>query len=102
MLFVLLFAAVIVGGFFAYAYVTRTVRAGVAQSRAEAFVSRVYAEYTVVGKNCQSEDTDGDAYVSCDVRIKSGADERTLHLQCPTVWKTLLGNTCKETRVILQ
>jgi hypothetical protein len=81
---------------------TKTVRGNVAQMRGTSFIGDLYAEYTIVGSNCQGEDTDKDSYVSCDFRIKNQrGDERIVHLRCPTIWKTILGNTCKETRFIV-
>ena len=90
------------GAYFGVAILTREARASVAQSRGEAFIHQLYAEYSILGKSCQGEDTDGDAYVSCDFRITSIAqEERVVHLQCPTMWKSLLGNTCKESRALV-
>lgn len=98
----LLVIVVVLGVYFGSAVLLRTVRASVAQQRGESFISKLYAEYTILGKSCQGEDTDADAYVSCDFRIVSPAqEERIVHLQCPTIWKTLIGNSCKETRLIL-
>jgi hypothetical protein len=80
----------------------REVRAHVAQNRGESFIQKLYADYTILGKNCQGEDTDGDSYVSCDFRITNTAhDERVVHLQCPDISKSLIGNTCKESRLTL-
>ena len=63
------------------------------------YVANLYSEYNILGINCQGEDTDGDSYVSCDVRIRKGEDvstEQTRYLSCPTLWKSFIGNTCKE------
>ncbi len=93
----------LVGGLFLGASILlRNTRASVAQNRGEAFVEKLYAEYSIAGKSCQGEDTDGDSYVSCDFRLKNPTDaERIVHLQCPTMWKALLGNSCKEARLVL-
>ncbi len=80
----------------------RTIRARVAEEKGNEFIAKLYAEYAIVGMSCQGEDTDSDNYVSCDVRIKNQAlEERVVHLQCPTVRQSILGNSCKETRLIL-
>ncbi len=96
-------SVIVVGGLFLGASILlRSTRASVAQNRGEAFVAKLYAEYTIAGKSCQGEDTDGDSYVSCDFRLKNPTDaERIVHLQCPTMWKALLGNSCKEARLVL-
>jgi hypothetical protein len=80
----------------------RKVTANIAQSRGDIFVQKLYAEYKVAGKSCQGEDTDGDKYVSCDFRLLSPTnEERVIHLQCPTIWKSLVGNSCKESRLVI-
>lgn len=41
--------------------------------------------YTLTGKHCQTADSDGDGYVSCDVNIKTkDGQEKTLALDCAT------------------
>jgi hypothetical protein len=100
--FALLIIAVVGGVYFASTYAVRTLRSNVAQWRGDAFVQKLYAEYTILGKSCQSEDTDGDSYVSCDFRIKNPqSEEKVIHLQCPGIRKTLLGNSCKESRLVI-
>lgn len=97
-LFLILFGAAYIGG----SMLVRAVRASVAQNRGEAYVAKLYAEYVVVGESCQGEDVDNDSYVSCDFRIKNAlSEERVINLQCPTVWKSFLGGTCKESRLAL-
>lgn len=96
--FLVLFGAVYIGG----SMLVRAARASVAQSRGQAYIAKLYAEYAIVGENCQGEDLDNDSYVSCDFRIKNGlSEERVINLQCPTVWKSFLGDTCKESRLAL-
>jgi hypothetical protein len=98
LLFLVLFGAAYIGG----SMLVRAARASVAQSRGQAYVAKLYAEYAIVGENCQGEDTDNDSYVSCDFRIKNAlSEERVIHLQCPTIWKSFLGDTCKESRLAL-
>lgn len=80
----------------------RNIRASVAEKTGTEFIAKLYAEYQIVGASCQGEDTDSDSYVSCDFRIKNPAqEEKVVHLQCPTVRRSILGNTCKETRLII-
>ncbi len=99
---VVLSLALVLAVFLGGSILLRNARASVAQNRGEAFVAKLYAEYQIMGKSCQGEDTDGDAYVSCDFRLKNPTDaERVVHLQCPTMWKAFLGNTCKESRLVL-
>lgn len=84
------------------AIVSRSIRAKVADMRGTSFIHKLYAEYAVVGNSCQGEDTDGDSYVSCDFRIQTASStERIVHLQCPTIWKTIIGGTCKESRFVV-
>lgn len=104
----LLFLIIIVGGgFAAYIYAKvfiKDMRAGRAETMSEKYVRNLYSEYQVVGHNCQGEDTNGDYYVSCDLRIQKGSDpltERVLNLQCPTMWKSYTGSTCKESRLAI-
>lgn len=94
---------IVVGGaYFGASIAVRSTRASVAQWRGEQFIHKLYAEYTVRGMSCQGEDTDADAYVSCDFRIMSpSSEEKTVHLQCPDIWKALIGNSCKESRLVL-
>lgn len=97
-LFLVLFGAAYIGG----SMLVRMARASVAQSKGQTYIAKLYAEYAIVGENCQGEDADNDSYVSCDFRIKNAlSEERVVNLQCPTVWKSLLGNTCKESRLAL-
>ncbi|NBV77318.1 hypothetical protein EBR66_04105 [bacterium] len=100
--FSFLFCAVALASYIGFSIVVRDVRASVAERKGESFVQKLYAEYSIVGQSCQGEDTDNDTYVSCDFRLVSPQkEERVVHLQCPTVWKSLLGNSCKESRLII-
>lgn len=107
-LFFLLFFIIAVGGGFAtYIYakiLIKDLRAGRAETMSEKYIANLYSEYQIIGKNCQGEDTNNDSYVSCDIRIQKGSDtvtEKVLNLQCPTMWKSYTGNTCKESRLAL-
>ena len=79
----------------------KDMRSSRAETMSQKYVENLYKEYSIVGQNCQGEDTNGDSYVSCDVRIQVGADttsQRVIMLSCPTMWKSYTGSTCKESR----
>lgn len=101
--FAALLLIIILGGtYLGASMAVRSTRASIAQWRGQQFIEKLYAEYTVMGKSCQGEDTDSDAYVSCDFRIMSPSqEEKTVHLQCPDIWKALIGNSCKESRLVI-
>ncbi len=107
LLFLLFLVIVVGGGFAAYVYAKifiKDLRSGRAETMSAKYIANLYADYQVIGKNCQGEDTNGDSYVSCDVRIMRGTDplsEKVLNLQCPTMWKSYTGNTCKESRLAI-
>lgn len=101
-LFALVFLIVLVAAYLGASILIRAARASVAEGRGVTFVNQVYAEYAIVGQNCQGEDTDNDSYVSCDFRLRNAqSEERMVHLQCPGIWKSILRNTCKESRLML-
>jgi len=83
-----------------YVFGVKKLQSSMAVSSGESYISKMYSEYSVLGKSCQGEDTDGDTYVSCDFRIKNPSNaERVLHLQCPTMWKSITGSVCKEYQI---
>jgi hypothetical protein len=95
----LIVLSLIFGGYFGSIILTKDIVSSRAETMTKKYVSNLYSEYSVIGLNCQGEDTDGDNYVSCDVRIRKGEDtstESTRYLACPTLWKSFTGNTCKE------
>lgn len=93
---------VVIGLYIGGAIVFKNIRSSVALSAGEKFISKLYAEYSIVGGSCQGEDTDSDKYVSCDFRIRNtSGTERVVHLQCPVISKRVLGSTCKETRTVI-
>jgi flagellar basal body-associated protein FliL len=107
-IFFLLFVIIVVGGGFGgYVYAKifiKDLRSTRAETMSSKYVANLYTEYQIVGRNCQGEDTNGDSYVSCDIRIQKGSDnttEKVLNLQCPTMWKSYTGNTCKESRLAI-
>ena len=74
-------------------------RASRAISMGHKYIAEVYSDYTFAGEHCQGVDTDGDNYVSCDFRLTRGDTERVVNLQCPTIRKSLVGSSCKESRL---
>ena len=98
-IFFFLFLGLILFLLYGYVFGMKSLRANIATSKGESYISKMYTEYSIIGTSCQGEDTDGDSYVSCDFRIKNGtSDERVLHLQCPTIHKAVTGSVCKEYR----
>jgi hypothetical protein len=65
------------------------------EAQVDNFVGSLYPTQTVVGKVCQGEDTDNDSYVSCAVTITGR--ENPLSVQCPTIFKSYMGTTCRLT-----
>lgn len=94
---------ILAGGYFGVILLIKDLRSSRAETMAREYVVNLYKEYSIVGLNCQGEDTNGDSYVSCDVRIRAGEDkttEQVRFLSCPTMWKSFTGSTCKERQVI--
>lgn len=87
--------------FYAYFILGNQMRSWRALSESRMYVTKMYSEYFVMGQVCQGEDTDNDGYVSCDLRIKSSQREDVINLQCPTLLKSYLGTSCKESRLML-
>jgi hypothetical protein len=106
-LFLLLLLVVVGGGFAGYVYskiLMKDIVGGRAETMSKKYVANLYQEYQIIGQNCQGEDTNLDTYVSCDVRIQIGTateTQKTLNLQCPTLWKSYTGSTCKESRLAI-
>jgi hypothetical protein len=106
--FYLLLILIIIGlvsGAYVYSKILlKDIVGGRAETMAVKYVANLYKEYSIIGSNCQGEDTNLDSYVSCDVRIQVGQEkstEKTLNLQCPTLWKSYTGSTCKESRLAI-
>lgn len=98
-LIILLVTVLGVGGYIGTIILSKNLVSQRAETMTNKYIANLYSEYKVIGINCQGEDTDGDTYVSCDVRIRKGEDtstEQTRYLSCPTLWKSFTGNTCKE------
>lgn len=66
-----------------------------AEAQVNNFIGSLYPSQAVVGKVCQGEDTDNDSYVSCAVTITNR--ENPLSVQCPTIFKSFMGTTCRLT-----
>lgn len=100
-LVLILLIVIVLGGYIGSVVFVKDIRSSRAETMAGKYVANLYKEYSVIGQNCQGEDTNGDSYVSCDLRIQIGQDTSTqkiLNLSCPTMWKSFTGNTCKESR----
>jgi hypothetical protein len=94
---VLSLIAALIFSYFYSMILTKDYRASRAESIGMKYMAKVYTEYTVIGKTCQGEDTDENTYVSCSFRIKNAENtERTVRLQCPNIWKSFTGSSCKE------
>ena len=101
---VLLVLGIFFGAYVGFIILQKNINASRAEVMSEKYVANLYSEYSIVGKNCQGEDTNQDNYISCDVRIKIGNDaatEKVVQLSCPTFIQSYLGNTCKESRLQL-
>lgn len=97
------FLVIILGGYYGQIVLRKNIQSARAVTMSEKYVANLYAEYQVIGKNCQGEDTNADTYISCDVRIQKNGDvstEKVLNLSCPTLWKSYTGSTCKERLVL--
>jgi hypothetical protein len=93
----LIILAAIVAGYFYSIVWMKDFRAARAEASGTEFISKVYTDYSVVGKNCQGEDTDDNGYVTCSFRVKNLENiERTVRLECPTIVKGIFGSSCKE------
>ena len=94
----LLIILVILIGYFVSIIGLNDLRASRAISVGHHYIKDVYNDYAIAGEHCQGVDTDGDSYVSCDFRLTKNEAERVVNLQCPTIWKSLIGSSCKESR----
>jgi flagellar basal body-associated protein FliL len=101
----LIFLVIIAIALFLYFYfiLGNQARASRALQKGGDYVSTMYADYSVLGKTCQGEDSNSDGYVTCNFRIqKNGKDEeKTITLQCPTFVKSFLATSCKEQGIVI-
>jgi hypothetical protein len=96
--FVLLAVIIMIGYFFSLRGINN-IRSHRAITVGHKYLTEVYSDYALAGEHCQGVDTDGDNYVSCDFRLIKGDIERVVNLQCPTIRKSLIGSSCKESRL---
>lgn len=87
-----------VAGYFLSIIGINNLRAARAIATGHEYLNNVYKDYAIAGEQCQGIDTDGDSYVSCDFRLTKNEMERVVNLQCPTIYKSLIGSSCKESR----
>lgn len=92
---------VVIGGLYAYFILGNQMRAARGLSQGEKYSTKMYSDYTIVGKNCQGEDSDGDGYITCNFRLKNQVNEKTITLQCPTVIKSFMATNCKEQGIVI-
>ena len=98
--YLLLFIVLLIAFIYGYFIGIKNIQTHVATTDGNKYAAKMYSDYSIVGESCQGEDTDGDSYVSCDFRLKNAsASEKILHLQCPTIMKSLTGSVCKEYRI---
>lgn len=97
-LFLLVAILLIVAGLYMYFIAGNQLRSARGLAKGDEYISKLYSDYTIVGKNCQGEDSNMDGYVTCNFRLKSNQDsiEKTTILQCPTFIKSYMGTSCKE------
>ena len=91
----------IIGGLYAYFILGNQARAARGINQGESYVSKMYDDYTIAGKNCQGEDANGDGYITCNFRLKNQENEKTITLQCPTFIKSFLATSCKEQGIVI-
>ncbi len=103
--YLVLFVALAVAGLYLYFIAGNQLRSVRGLAKGDEYIAKLYSDYTVVGKNCQGEDTNLDGYVTCNFRLKYTAKEnmfgglipeKTTILQCPTFIKSYRGTSCKE------
>ncbi len=98
-IFILLIALV----FYSYFILGNQMRSSRGLVMGAKYVANLYADYSVVGKNCQGEDSDNNGYITCNFRLKNNGDasEKSISLQCPTFIKSFLSTSCKESGMII-
>lgn len=101
-LYVILFLAIVAGGLYMYFVAGNQMRSWRGEQTGTNYIAKLYGDHTVMGSSCQGQDSDGDGYITCNFRIKSPQNtERTIILQCPTFWKSYMGNSCKENGLMI-
>ncbi len=94
---------VIIGGLYGYFVLGNQLRSFRGETMSAKYLNKMYADYQVLGKNCQGEDTDSNGYITCNARIKQDGTgiEKTITLQCPTLLKSYLYTSCKEQGMVI-
>lgn len=92
---------IIAAGLYSYFILGNQMRASRGISKGEDYASKMYSDYVIVGKNCQGEDSNGDGYITCNLRLKSATNEKTVTLQCPTFIKSFMATSCKEQGIVI-
>ncbi len=102
-LFIIIIILLVAIGLYVYFIFGNQMRASRAETKSADYASKMYADYFVIGHSCQGEDTNGDGYVTCNIRIKSkeSGAEKTLTLQCPTYIKSFMATNCKEQGIVI-
>lgn len=92
---------ILAAGLYSYFILGNQMRASRGISKGEEYASKMYADYAIVGKNCQGEDSNSDGYITCNFRLKSATNEKTVTLQCPTFIKSFMATSCKEQGIVI-
>jgi hypothetical protein len=92
-----------IAGLYAYFILGNQLRSSRGEVMGGKYIAKMYADYSVLGKNCQGEDTDSNGYITCNARIKQDGTgvEKTVTLQCPTLIKSYLATSCKEQGIVI-
>lgn len=97
--FFLLFAVVFIGGIAWHAFVGHR---EYAEAEAREWIANMYPEWQVAGISAMDRDTDGDGYVSVDVRIVNPdtKEERTIPLSA-AAWNPIHWNRGAKERIAI-
>jgi hypothetical protein len=94
---------IFVGFVYTYFIFGNQMRSSRGEVMSEKYIGKMYADYQVLGKSCQGEDSDNNGYITCNARIKQDGTgtEKTVTLQCPTLIKSYLATSCKEQGIVI-
>jgi hypothetical protein len=98
---VILSLIIVAAGLYSYFILGNQMRASRGLMKGGEYASKMYSDYAIVGKNCQGEDSNGDGYITCNFRLKSASNEKTITLQCPTFIKSFMATSCKEQGIVI-
>ena len=96
-----LILVLISGGLYSYFILGNQVRSSRGLAKGGDYVATMYGDYAIAGKSCQGEDSDKDGYITCNFRIQSPQNEKTIVLQCPTFFKSYMATNCKEQGMLM-